>query len=294
MDYKSIIKSQELRLKILSLTEFIPDKLMIKLQYKIATGRKLNLKNPRRFTEKLQWYKLNYRNPLMTQCADKYEVRKYIEKKGYKDILVPLYGVYDSSEDIDFTNLPDKFVLKTTNGSHTNIFCNDKNKLDIKYTKQTLHNWINSRPVKAGREWAYYNIKPKIICEKYLDKDQNGDLVDYKFMCFNGKVEYVHVLAERFFEDGLKEAIYDLDFNKIAYASATTPKLNKSIPKPKNFDKMVRIAEDLSKEFPHVRVDLYNIDGKIVFGELTFYHSSGYEIFNPDEYDFILGEKFKL
>ena len=297
MDYKSIIKSQELRLKILGLTEFIPDKLMIKLQYKIATGRKLNLENPKRFTEKLQWYKLNYRTPLMTQCADKYEVRKYIEKKGYKEILIPLYGVYDNAEDIDFSNLPDRFVLKTTNGSHTNILCNDKNKLDIKSTKQTLDNWINNRPVKAGREWAYYNIKPKIICEKYLDKDHNNDIVDYKFFCFKGKVECLLICKDRFSQSGLKMGFYDrnfkfIDINKKRYSMTSDCGGKVNVEKPQEFTKMLSIAEKLSENFPHVRVDLYNIRGKIYFGELTFYDASGYVDYG--DFDIVLGRNFNL
>ncbi len=295
MDYKRIIKSQELRLKILGFTEFIPDKPMIKLQYKIATGRKLNLKNPKRFTEKLQWYKLNYRNPLMTQCADKYEVRRYIEKKGYEDILIPLYGVYDSADDIDFSNLPDRFVLKTTNGSQTNILCNDKNKLDIKSTRQTLDSWINNRPVKAGREWAYYNIKPKIICEKYLDKDHNNDIVDYKFFCFKGHVECLLICKDRFSQSGLKMGFYDrnfkfIDIDKKKYSMTNDYGEKVNVEKPQEFTKMLYIAEKLSKDFPHVRVDLYNIRGKIYFGELTFYDASGYVDYG--DFDIVLGKNF--
>lgn len=294
MNYKKIIKSQKLRLKLLKITEFIPDKLMIKLQYKIATGNKLNLKEPKRFTEKLQWYKLYYRKPLLTQCADKYEVREYIKEKGLEDILVPLYGVYNSSKDIKFENLPNKFVLKTSNGSHTNILCEDKSKIDISNVREVLDEWLNKRPVKAGREWAYYNIKPRIICEKYLEKDENNDLIDYKFYCFNGKVYCLEVIAERYFEDGMKIGIYDLEFNRLPYKDSDGGELRYDIEKPNNFEKMIEIAEKLSEDFPQVRVDLYNIEGKIVFGELTFYDGSGYSKYIPDEFDFILGKQFKL
>lgn len=294
MDYKQLISNQELRLKILKLMDFIPDEYMIKLQYRIATGRKLNLKKPVRFTEKLQWYKLYYRDPLMTKCADKYEVRDYVILKGHGDILVPLYGVYDNPEEIDFDKLPSKFVLKTTNGSHTNIFCEDKSKLDITYVKKTLNNWIKKRTVKAGREWAYYNIKPRIICEKYLDKNENNDLIDYKFFCFNGEPYCLYVIIERYLKDGIKLGIYDTNFHKLIYSRSDIPRFTKNVKKPKNFDKMLEIARDLSKDFPHVRVDLYNINGNIFFGELTFYDGSGYKGFEPDEFDFILGEQFKL
>lgn len=294
MDYKKIIPSQELRLKILGLTYFIPDKAMIMLQYWVKTGRKLNLKKPKRFTEKLQWYKLYYRDPLMTKCADKYRVREYIESKGYSNILVPLYGVYDKAEDIDFDKLPDRFVLKTTNGSHTNIFCEDKTKLDIEATRGKLKDWLSKRIIKAGREWPYYGIKPRIICEKYLDKNKNNDLIDYKFICFDGKVSYVFVNAERYSDDAMKFGIYSKDFKHLPFTRKGLRDTDSSISKPINYEWMLEIAETLSSDFPHVRIDLYNIYGKIYFGEMTFFHGSGYVEFEPDEFDFILGERFGL
>ncbi|MEQ6376431.1 ATP-grasp fold amidoligase family protein [Bacillaceae bacterium S4-13-56] len=294
MDYKKLIPSQQLRLKILKLADFLPDKLMIKLQYKIATGRKLNLKKPERFTEKLQWYKLHYRDPLITKCSDKYSVREYIASKGYEDILVPLYGVYDRAEDINFEKLPNKFVLKTTNGSHSNILCEDKSTLDIKSTRETLNRWLKAWNGKVGREWGYYNIKPRIICEEYLDKDENNDLIDYKFFCFNGEPVCLYVIVDRYLEDGIKLGIYNLEFEKLPYRRVDIRGLTSNPNKPKNFEKMIEIAKVLSKDFPHTRVDLYNIDGKIYFGELTFYNGSGYKGYIPDEFDFIQGENFIL
>ena len=219
MDYKKFIKNQEIRFKILGLFDFLPDKLMIQIQYWIKTGRKLNLKSPKRFTEKLQWYKLYYRDPLMTQCADKYNVREYIAQKGYEDILIPLYGVYESADEIDFNILPNSFVLKTTNGSHTNIICKDKSKLDIKKTVKILNNWLEKRSAKLGREWAYYDIKPRIICEKYLrDKTNKFDGInDYKFICFNGEAKYVWVDVNRYIEH--RRNFYDIHWNYIDVSS---------------------------------------------------------------------------
>lgn len=295
MNYKKLIPNQNTRLKILKLLDFLPDKLMIKIQYKIATGRKLNLKNPTRFTEKLQWYKLNYRKPVMTQCADKYEVRDYVASKGYGEILVPLYEVYNNVNEINFSELPDSFVLKTTNGSHTNLLCDDKAKLDIDSIKEELNSWLQDRTVKAGREWPYYNIKARIISEKYLEKDKNNDLVDYKFICFEGKVAYVFVNSERDSENGIKFGIYSKDFKHLPYRrKGLRDTDDKIIIKPKNYEKMIEITENLSKCFPHVRVDLYNVDGKIYFGEMTFFHGSGYVDFEPDEFDYTLGESFRL
>nr|WP_246320190.1 ATP-grasp fold amidoligase family protein [Paenibacillus qinlingensis] len=252
------------------------------------------MKNPVRFTEKLQWYKLNYRDPLITKCSDKYSVREYVASKGYEDILVPMYGIYDRAEDIDFSKLPDRFVLKTTNGSHSNILCEKKSNLDVESTRVGLNQWLKAWSGKVGREWGYYNIIPRIICEKYLDKDENNDLIDYKFFCFNGEPVCLYVIVERFLEDGIKLGIYNMDFEKMPYRRADIRELTSKAVKPKNFEKMVEIAKVLSKDFPHTRVDLYNIDGEIYFGELTFYNGSGYKGYLPDEFDFIQGENFIL
>lgn len=300
MNYKKLIKSKNLRLKLLKFLDFLPDRLMIKIQYKISTGRKLDLKHPMRFTEKIQWYKLNFRDQLMVQCSDKYAVRKYVESKGLRDILVPILGVYNISTDIDFEELPSSFVLKTTNGSHTNILCKNKEDLNIDYTIQKLNRWISAWDGKMGREWAYHNIIPKIICEKYLENDRDGDLIDYKFFCFKGEPFYLYVITERFFDGGFiyatltKLGIFDLEFNQLPYKRVDIPKLLKKVEKPENFNRMIDIARKLSKDFPHVRVDLYNVDGQIFFGELTFYNGSGYKGYEPDEFDFIVGEKFEL
>jgi hypothetical protein len=294
MKYKKIITSRRSRLIILKFLDFIPDRFMIYIQYYISTGRVLNLKNPRRFTEKLQWYKLYYRNKLMTKCADKYMVREYVISKGLKDILIRLYGVYDKADQINFKDLPNSFILKTTNGSHTNISCIDKPNLNIKNVKNNLNKWIEEWAGKVGREWAYYDINPKIICEKLLVSNDTYGLDDYKFFCFDGEPYCLYVLVDRESESGLRLGIYDLKFNKLKYKRSDIEPIEDHIEKPKNFEKMVEISRILSKDFPHVRVDLYNIDGKIYFGELTFYDGSGYKGFEKDEFDYLLGNKFKL
>ncbi|MCA1010727.1 ATP-grasp fold amidoligase family protein [Halobacillus halophilus] len=293
MNYKKVFQSEQLRMRLLGLTEFIPDKTMIYLQYWIKTGRKLNLSNPKRFNEKIQWYKLYYRDPLMAQCADKYEVREYVTSKNLEEILIPLYGVYDDANDIDFNKLPSKFILKTNNGSHTNIICEDKSTLNIENTRKVLNTWLTKRTAKAGREWAYYNINPKIICEKLLDKDKNNDLIDYKFYCFNGKCSYIKV-ATNTSSGNPENGIFNMEFEQLPYCRSEVVKITDKIEKPKNYKNMCKIAEALSSDFPHVRVDLYNINGKIYFGELTFYDTSGYQIFEPDEFDYILGNLFSI
>lgn len=291
MNYKKIIRNQEIRFKILKLLNWIPDKIMLKIQYRIKTNRKLNLKNPQRYTEKLQWYKLYYRNPIMTQCADKYAVRDYIKSKGLESILNELYGVFNSVDEIDFNSLPKKFVLKTTNGSETNIICRDKSKLNLEKAKEDMSNYMNHSTKSAGREWAYDNIKPKIVLEKLLENKNNEDLRDYKFLCFNGKVKYIVVDADRFIEH--KRNIYDRNWKELEVLT-DCKKIDYNIEKPANLNEMIKISEKLSEDFPHVRVDLYNVDGKIIFGELTFYPWSGYVNYNPDIVDFEFGKNFDL
>lgn len=287
----------KIKLQILKLFNWIPDKQMICLQYWMKTGRRLNLKNPKRYTEKLQWYKLYHRDPLMAQCADKYEVRAYIERKGLGNILNECYGVYQSEDDIDFDVLPEQFVIKATNGAGgVGIeICKDKSRLDITKLKKELHEWLKPQKNGGGREWVYYRYKTKLMIEKYLapGKGENS-LVDYKFFCFNGEPYCLYVMNERFTEGGVRQNIYDLDFNVMPYMREKIKPIRTKINKPDNFDEMIEIARKLSEDFPYVRVDLYDIDGRVYFGEMTFFPESGYYDFEPDEFDFVLGEKFEI
>lgn len=294
LNYKIFFPKREIRIFILGLLDFIPDSTMIKIQYYLSQERFLNIKSPRRFTEKIQWYKLNYRDELMTRCADKIELKDYVKARVGECYVVPNYAVFDTVDDIDFSILPDKFVLKTSNGSHTNIICHSKSDLNIEDTTSKLRTWLECRSVKLGREWSYYNIKPRILCEELLPFDKQGELIDYKFFCFNGKVEFLYVLVDRNNNSGLKLAILDSNFNKLeAYRNDIQP-LVTPVDKPENYSDMIKIAKELSKDFPHVRVDLYNLDGQIYVGELTFYDGSGYKGFIPDDFDYKIGELFHL
>ena len=294
MDYKKILKTPKARALVLEFFRFVPDKIMLKLQYKIKTGRALNLKDPQRYTEKLQWYKLNYKNPIMHQCVDKYLVREYVAKKGLEKILVELYAKYNSVNDIEWDKLPDNFVVKTTNGGGglNVIVCHDKSKLDINDVKKKLEcKKIKSRT--GGREWAYYGLKPGIVVEKLLINKSNpvAGVNDYKIFCYNGKPQYIIVDIDRYI--GHKRNFYDIYWNRIE-ATSDCPSAKTEIPKPDNLEEMLRIAGRLSEDFPYVRVDLYNVDGEIYFGELTFYPWSGYVQFVPDELDYKFGETFEL
>jgi hypothetical protein len=295
MNYKNIIKNQNIRLKILNLTEFIPDEVMIKMQYKIKTGRKLNILSPKRYTEKLQWYKLNYRDPLMTKCSDKYAVREYVKGKGLENILNTLYGAFDNVNDINFDEFPSSFAIKHTNGSGANIFVDNKKDMNIEKLRAELGDWMTKRNPIYGREWCYYNVESRIIVEELLERDENNDLPDYKFFCFNGKVEYLYTMVDYVDNhNNGKCSFFTPEFKQLPYRRSEYKEIDREIKKPENFEEMIRIAETLSEDFPHVRVDLYNVNGKIIFGELTFYNASGYTVFSPDEFDFILGEKFLL
>lgn len=292
-NYKKIFRSAKNRYRILSMLRFLPDKEMVCLQYRIKMGRKLNLKNPKTFTEKIQWYKLNYHNPLMTICADKHLVRKFLADRGYTDLACNEYGVYDRVEDIRYEDLPDRFVIKTTNGSGTNIICKDKTKFQLEEAQIKLRDWLKRDCYGLGREWAYKDITPRIIVEEFLEDKENiyDGINDYKFLCFNGKVHYIVFDANRYVNH--KRNIYDADWN---YVDVETDcgKLGDVVSKPEGFDEMKRIAEDLSKDFPFVRVDLYWINHRVYFGELTFYPWTGYVVFEPKEFDVMLGEKFVL
>lgn len=293
-EYKKIIKSAKMRKIILDMLCFVPDRTMLKIQYRIKLGRKLNLKNPQRFTEKLQWYKLNYRNPLMRQCVDKYKVRKFIVDKGLENILVPLIKKYDSIEEICWDELPNEFVMKATNGGGglNVVVCRDKTKLNLDEVKKSLE---SSDPIfkrnSGGREWAYYGLRRKIVVEELLINKQKPEsgIDDYKIFCYGGTPKYIIVDVDRYI--GHKRNFYDTEWNNL-HISSDCPTSDREINKPENLEEMLLVAKKLSEDFPYVRVDLYNVDSRIYFGELTFYPWSGYVQYSPDEWDYKFGEEF--
>lgn len=298
MDYKKIIKNRTTRERIMRLLSFIPDEIMVKIQYKIKTGRKLNVNNPERYTEKLQWYKLNYRDSVMKACVDKYEVRRYIESLGLSEILNECYGVYDNPNEIDFTSLPNSFVVKDTLGGGGNsvIIVKDKSKVNYNELKLEMLSWVKIRNSSKhpGREWVYDNQKHRIIIEKYIECDDKYGLTDYKFFCFDGQIDYLYIITDRSFGNKAGLGVFDINFNQLNVARADEKPFKYNIRKPSNFDEMLIIAKKISQKFPHVRVDLYNVKGKIIFGEMTFFDGSGYMVFEPDEFDYELGKYFNL
>ncbi len=296
MDYKRVFRTRAIRRKILSYLTFVPDSMMLRIQYYLKLGRKLNLKNPKRFTEKLQWYKLHYRNPLMKQCVNKFTVREYVKEKGLESILVKLYGHYDNVDSIVWDDLPDEFVIKTQHGGGglSVLLCHNKSEKTKARIRKELAILRKETPSKrGGREWAYWGIPTGIVAEELLinrEKPEAG-INDYKIFCYNGHAKYIIVDVDRYI--GHKRNFYDRDWNDL-HVTSDCPASDRDIPKPDNLDEMLRVAEKLSEDFPYVRVDLYSVDGKVYFGELTFYPWSGYVQYTPDEWDYTFGELFEL
>lgn len=248
----------------------------------------LNIFTPETFSEKIQWLKIFYENPLLTTCADKYRVREYAAEKIGADTLIPLTGVYDSPDEIDFDTLPERFALKVNWGSGQNIICRDKKTFNMQEAKNKLRKWLQkeSNHYYHSFEVSYKNIVPKIICEQYIEQ-LDGKLLDYKFFCFNGKVEYIQVDFDR--HTNHTRSLYSRKWEKMNFILKFAQQIE-FIPRPECFEKMVEFAERLAQDFLFVRVDLYNISTKIYFGEMTFYPGSGMEAFFPQEWDGKFGE----
>ena len=273
-------------------TNILNDKLYLKMIFKLKLGYSLDLKNPQTFNEKLQWLKLYDRNPNYIQMVDKYEVRKYISKNIGEEYLIPLIGVYNKFEDIDFEKLPNQFVIKCTHDSGGVVICKNKSKLDIQKAEDKIKKSINRNYYYSGREWPYKNIKPRIIIEQYMEDKKAKELIDYKIMCFNGSPKLSFTCSERY-NDGLKVTFYDLNWEKMPF-ERHYPSSIKGIEKPKNYELMLELSKKLSNNIPFVRVDWYEINGKLYFGELTFYPGSGMEEFKPFYWDKKIGQLISL
>lgn len=257
--------------------KWIPDEKYIKIKYKLEMNQKFNLKEPRTFNEKLQWLKLYDRKPEYTKMVDKYEAKKYVANIIGKKYIIPTLGVWDKFEDIDFTKLPNQFVLKPTHASGNVFICKNKDEIDYKKLKKTVQKWLKRNYYLVHREWPYKNVKPRIIAEEYME-DQIGELIDYKVYAFNGQCDYVMVCFDRI-KGETKFIYYDRNWNIKKEFSKDGIKYGDTIKieKPKNLDKMFEFAEILSKNIPFVRVDFYESNGNLYFGELTFYPSAGFD-----------------
>lgn len=262
--------------------------------YRAVMGRELNLDDPKCFSEKINWRMIYDNHPVYTELSDKYLVREWVKRKIGEEYLVPLFGVWDSFDEIDFDALPDAFVLKTNNGSGTNIIVSDKRQLNRKTAKGWIDLWMKYPYSIMGYEGHYDQMKPRVIAEELLKPEPGQeDISDYKFLCFDGRPYYCWVDVDR--RHGHKRNLYDIDWNEQNWQFNTCfPRAGRNIPRPRNYDRMVEIVRKLCAGFAHVRVDLYNIDGKIYFGEMTFTTGNGLEKCEPDEMDYELGKLWDI
>lgn len=274
-----------------SIISILPANLVINFENLRTYKRLLSKDNPIYFGEKIQWLKLYGHLEKYADIVDKYKVREYVERKIGKEYLIPLLGTYDSVEKIDYNKLPKSFVLKNNNGSSMNLIIKDKSKMNISKTNKILNKWLKSKYYKIKKENQYLNVKNKIVCEDYIS-DQNGDLLDYKFFCFDGNPLFVKVDFDRYSNHTAN--FYDMNWNKIEMSELGFPNYYGKVLRPQNFEKMIEVAKKLAEDFQFIRVDLYNVDGKIYFGELTLTPASGKHSFIPLDKDAEYARRIKL
>ncbi len=282
---------------LLRTARLLPDKVYLSLKFYKEFGRFPDWKNPKTFSEKLQWLKLYDRKPEYTIMVDKYAVKDYVSKIIGCEYVIPTLGIWDSPEDIEWEKLPNQFVLKTTHGGGNEgvVICRNKPTFDKKQAIEILNESLRTDLYKVWREWPYKNVPKRVIAEKYIEPDPEiKDLADYKFFCFDGNVKGLFVATERQNpNEDVKFDFFDEDYNHLPFRQGhdhakVTP------PKPKNFDLMKQIAEKLSKGLPHIRVDMYDLGEKILFGEITFFHFSGLVKFEPEYWDKWFGDMLTL
>ncbi len=283
LNYKRILKQK------ISINRYNDEEFIIK-GYKKKLGREINLENPVRFTEKLQWLKMNYRNPLMNSIVDKIAFREYLTKMGYSDYLMPIIGYYRSVNEIDFDKLPYKCILKASHGSSMHLIKEGKIK-HIWLWKAIMNSWLKMNIYIDGREWPYKDVPPGIICEEFVEP-QFSSLTDYKVYCFDSNPKYIQVDSSLLSNHQID--FFDIEWNHLNLKRSIFPNA-KTIPqKPHNYEKIIEIASALSKPFPHARVDFIEYDNILKIGEITFFDFCGFAKFEPDEYDYVFGEQLNL
>lgn len=273
------------------LFRLLPDRAAVKLIYKNVFGEALDLKDPKTFNEKLQWLKLYNRKPEYTTMVDKHAVKAYVTEKIGEEYIIPTLGVWERFEDIDFDALPDQFVLKCTHGSGDVIICKDKSKLDKAAAKKKLTKALKTNFYKISREWPYKDVPRRIIAEKFMANSDGRDIADFKFYCFNGEPAYMFVVTDR--SGDCRLDYFDMDFVHQDIFD-TWPNSDTPMKKPETFEQMKELSRVLSAGLPHARIDFYEIDGKIYFGEITFFSSGGLAVFEPFEWDRKLGDLIEL
>lgn len=276
------------------LFQWMNDEQCIRFWYQYYLGKKADLKNPKTFNEKLQWLKLNNRRPEYTRMADKYEAKHYVAEKIGEEYIIPTLGVWDHFDEINFDQLPDQFVLKCTHDSGGLVICRDKAKLDLAKAKKRIERCLNRNYYLSWREWPYKDIRPRILAEQYMaDTTGSDELKDYKFFCFDGQVKCFKIDFDRFVDHHAN--YYDENGSLLPFGEAAyPPKYDVQLDLPKELEKMKKLASELSKGVPFLRVDFYEADGNVYFGEMTFFPASGFGRFEPEEWDYKLGEWIHL
>lgn len=298
---KQLKKNPALRMAVRGIKSTVNHLLYSDHRFKVKTytqkhGRKPNLENPQAYSEKMLWSSENYRDDRFVRYADKLLVRDHIKSTIGEEYLIPIYDVVDKAEDLNFDLYPSRFVLNATHGSNMVLLCNDKSKLDIKNAISEVKYWLNTNYYHEKREWHYNYIKPRVLVMENISSADGTPPWDYKFFCFNGKPEIVALDLDRF-GSVAKRNLYDMEWNHIKDVRITRPQdYDHEYSKPKKFERMVELATILCQGFEHIRVDFYNVDGKIYFGELTFLHAAAGINGNitPWEFDLWLGEKYPL
>lgn len=290
INYKS---TSTLILHLPFIVKKISDKYFLETRYQNVFQKNLNLQNPQTFNEKLQWLKLNDRKDIYTKMVDKYEAKSYVSKIIGNKYIIPTLGIYNNFDEIDFNKLPNQFVIKCTHDSGGLVIVTDKSKLDIKKAKKKINKSLKKNYYYPGREWPYKNVKPRIIIEKYMKDNSINDLMDYKFFCFNGKCKFFKIDFNRLTKH--QANYYDTNGNILPFGEEICPPdFAKKLELPVNLKKMINLAEKLSQNITFLRVDFYEINGNIYFGELTFYPASGFGKFQPEEWDLKLGNLIDL
>lgn len=271
----------------------LSDELYLKIKYFYRMKKKLNLRDPKTYCEKLQWIKLYDRKDLYTKMVDKYEVKKYVADTIGEEYIIPTYGVWDNAEEIDFEALPEQFVLKCTHDSGSIIICKDKSKLNYDEVREKMNKALKKDAFIDGREWPYKNVKRRIIAEKFMIDSEDEELRDYKFFTFNGEPKILYIAQGRGQGKEIFADFYDMNFKHLDMTIDHKMSVDKPHA-PKNFELMKKLAAKLSENTLEVRVDFYEVDGKVYFGELTFFHCSGFIAAKPEKWENQLGDWIDL
>ena len=276
------------------LVGILPTKMWLSWRFKKRVGYKMDWKEPKTFNQKLQWLKVYNKKEEFIQMVDKAEAKKYVAERIGEEYIVPTLGVYNKFDDINFDEMPQRFVIKCTHDSGGLVIVRDKASFDKVKAKKKIEKALKANPYTVDREWPYKNVKPRIIVEQYLEDSKTSELRDYKFFCFNGEVKALFIASDRYKEgEETKFDFFDTEYNHLPFTNGH-PNASVVPEKPQQFELMKELAKELSKGIPHVRVDFYEVDGKVYFGELTFSHWSGMTSFDPIEWDYKFGEWIDL